>query len=99
MFQMSSGEGIPEELQVSSTLAPSLTVTLDGLSVAMGSTAHKTHKWEVRRGVLVCLCARTCTFVCLYVCVCMCVCMRVRVLGLDERGRKEERREAGINKK
>ena len=41
MFQMSSGEGAPEVLHVNTTSAPSCTVTLDGLRVAMGTTANE----------------------------------------------------------
>ena len=38
VVQMSSGDGAPEVLQVSTTSDPSVTVALDAVSVAMGSS-------------------------------------------------------------
>ena len=40
MFHISSGEGTPEVVQDSSTFSPSITVTLAGLRVAMGTSTY-----------------------------------------------------------
>lgn len=45
MFQISSGEGTPEVLQDRSTCFPSISFTLDGLNVAMGTSTYK-QGWE-----------------------------------------------------
>lgn len=41
IFHISSGDGTPDVVQVRSTLSPSINVTLDGLSVAMGTSICK----------------------------------------------------------
>lgn len=48
MFQIISGDGTPEVEQDRSTLFPSISVTLDGLSVTMGTSKYK--QGEVTEG-------------------------------------------------
>lgn len=40
MFHISSGEGTPEVVQDRSTCFPSISVTLDGFNVAMGTSTY-----------------------------------------------------------